>query len=147
MKSTGTVPLDTWTYVTWVYSSGTVYFYINGHAAGSASQASGAANSKNVFIGTDNADSGPGSSSNYFDGSIADVQIYNTSISANDVTALFQEGIGGIPQNTQNLVGWWPLNGNTDDCPYNLNNRVHTDLNHLRLQRNPVNFILGGMSI
>jgi hypothetical protein len=50
-----------------------------------------------------------------FDGAIANAQIYNTSLSANEIQALYQEGIGGAPIDLQNLVGWWPLNGNAND--------------------------------
>ncbi|MGC8537931.1 MAG: LamG-like jellyroll fold domain-containing protein, partial [Candidatus Micrarchaeia archaeon] len=66
-------------------------------------------------------DVGGGSS---FDGSIANVQIYNTALSANDIKALYQEGIGGAPIKIQNLVGWWPLNGNANDYSGNDNNGV-----------------------
>ncbi len=61
-------------------------------------------------------------------GLISNVQIYNTSLSANDVQALYQEGIGGAPQNTQNLVGWWPLNGNANDYSGNNNNGAATNV-------------------
>ncbi|MEM3020592.1 MAG: LamG domain-containing protein [Candidatus Micrarchaeaceae archaeon] len=57
-----------------------------------------------------------------FNGSLADVQFYNTTLSANDIQALYQEGIGGAPIKIQNLVGWWPLNGNTNDYSGNGNN-------------------------
>ena len=60
----------------------------------------------------------------YFAGSIADVQIYNTALSANDIQALYQEGIGGAPINLQNLVAWYPLNGNANDYSGNDNNGV-----------------------
>ena len=60
----------------------------------------------------------------YFSGSIANVQIYNTALSSNDIQALYQEGIGGAPINLQNLVGWWPLNSNTNDYSGNDNNGV-----------------------
>ena len=59
-----------------------------------------------------------------YNGSIANVQIYNTTLSANDVQALYQEGIGGAPIKIQNLVGWWPLNGNANDYSGNGNNGV-----------------------
>ena len=55
-------------------------------------------------------------------GYIANVQIYNTSLSANQITALYQEGIGGAPIELTHLVGWWPLNGNTNDYSGNKNN-------------------------
>jgi hypothetical protein len=51
----------------------------------------------------------------FFSGEIANVQLYNTSLSANEIQALYLEGIGGAPLVLQNLVGWWPLNGNTND--------------------------------
>ncbi|EQD33354.1 hypothetical protein B2A_13191 [mine drainage metagenome] len=55
---------------------------------------------------------------------MADIQLYNTALSANDVQALYQEGIGGAPINIQSLVGWWPLNGNANDYSGNGNNGV-----------------------
>ena len=64
----------------------------------------------------------------YFNGVISDVQIYNTSLSQNEVTALYDEGIGGAPIDLQNLVGWWPLNGNADDYSGNNNNGVQTNV-------------------
>ena len=48
-------------------------------------------------------------------GYIANVQLYNISLNANQIQALYQEGIGGAPVYLQNLVGWWPLNGNAND--------------------------------
>jgi len=57
-----------------------------------------------------------------FSGLIANVQLYNTSLSANDIQALYLEGIGGAPIRLQNLVGWWPLNGNANDYSGNGNN-------------------------
>ncbi len=51
----------------------------------------------------------------YFDGQISNVQLYNTSLSGNQISALYQEGIGGAPTEILYLVAWWPLNGNSDD--------------------------------
>ena len=61
-------------------------------------------------------------------GMVTNVQIYNTSLSQSEVTALYQEGIGGAPTNIQNLVGWWPLNGNSNDYSGNGNNGVPTNV-------------------
>ena len=55
-------------------------------------------------------------------GYLANVQLYNTSLSAKELQALYQEGIGGAPIDLQNLVGWWPLNGNANDYSGNGNN-------------------------
>jgi hypothetical protein len=51
----------------------------------------------------------------FMNGSIADVQIYNTALSPSGLQQLYLEGIGGAPINLQALAGWWPLNGNTQD--------------------------------
>ncbi len=64
----------------------------------------------------------------YFNGMIVNVQLYNTSLDANSIMALYQEGIGGAPIDLQNLVGWWPLNGNANDYSGNGNNGVPTNV-------------------
>ena len=61
-------------------------------------------------------------------GYISNVQVYNTALSANDVRSLYQEGIGGAPIALQNLVGWWPLNGNANDYSGNNNYGVPTNV-------------------
>jgi len=62
----------------------------------------------------------------FFNGIIANLQAYNASLSANEVQALYLQGIGGAPLLLQNLVGWWPLNGNANDYSGNNNNGVPT---------------------
>ena len=57
----------------------------------------------------------------FFKGYIANVQIYNASLSGSETKALYREGIGGAPIVLQNLVGWWPLNGNANDYSGNNN--------------------------
>ncbi len=64
----------------------------------------------------------------YFNGELANVQIYNTSLSANELNALYSEGIGGAPIKLNNLVGWWPLNGDAKDYSGNNNNGVPTGI-------------------
>ena len=65
---------------------------------------------------------------NIFNGSIANIQVYNTSLSSSQVSALYSEGIGGTPIDLQHLVGWWPLNGNSNDYSGNGNNGVPTNV-------------------
>ncbi len=55
-------------------------------------------------------------------GEISNVQLYNSSLSQAEVTSLYLEGIGGAPIRPQNLMGWWPLNGNANDYSGNGNN-------------------------
>lgn len=57
-----------------------------------------------------------------FNGMIADVQLYNTSLSPQAVDGLYNESIGGAPIQTNNLVGWWQLNMNPYDYSGNFNN-------------------------
>ncbi len=58
----------------------------------------------------------------YMDGYIANIQLYNISLSPSEIQALYQEGIGGAPVDLQHLVAWWPLNGNANDYSGNGNN-------------------------
>ena len=106
-----------WYFVAGSYDGSTIKLYVNGQFISSTTPNSITPNSiTGVGIGSYL------DGSQFFQGSITNVQIYNTSLSANDVAALYYEGIGGAPQNTQNLVGWWPLNGNANDYSGNNNN-------------------------
>ncbi len=53
---------------------------------------------------------------------IANVQLYNTSFSRNELNASYVRGIGADPSDLVNLVGWWPMNGNAFDYSGNGNN-------------------------
>jgi hypothetical protein len=117
-------PLNQWLYYTATYNStiGALYTYLNGvkiSSSGLSGQISAPSGSGNLYI------SSGGSSATYY---IADVQIYNTSLDASQIQALYQEGIGGAPINLQNLVGWWPLNGDANDYSGNNNNGAPTNV-------------------
>ena len=64
-----------------------------------------------------------------FNGSIANVQVYNISLSGSEIQALYLEGIGGAPIDLQHLVAWWPLNGNANDYSGNGNNGQINNVN------------------
>jgi hypothetical protein len=106
-----TVSQGIWTniVVTYVKGSTTTFnVYVNGAFKASGSTTSTPTTGAfNVF--------GWGSGGNSFVGQMSNIQIYNTTLSTNGVYALYEEGIGGAPIDLQNLVGWWPLNGNADD--------------------------------
>ncbi len=53
---------------------------------------------------------------------IANVQMYNTSLQANDIKSQYMAGIGGAPISPLNVVGWWPLNGDANDYSGSGNN-------------------------
>jgi hypothetical protein len=63
-----------------------------------------------------------------FGGLIANVQVYNSTLSASDIQTLYLEGIGGAPVIIQNLVGWWPLNGDAKDYSGNNNRGAQTSI-------------------
>ena len=116
-------PVNEWVFVVGTFDGSYVRLYLNAALVGGPTAFSGSVNGHSG--GTGYIGELPGCGYN-FNGMIADVQIYNTSLSANDVTALYDEGIGGAPIDLQNLVGWWPLNGNANDYSGNNNNGVPT---------------------
>ena len=61
------------------------------------------------------------------DAYISNVQLYNTTLTQSEIQALYKEGIGGAPINVNNIVGWWPLNGDAND--YGGNGNDGTALN------------------
>ncbi len=95
---------------------GNVYLYRDGAYIGGGPAGTGTATTSNVIIGV---------LQNL--GAITEIQfsnlqIYNTTLSPSEVNAIYLSGIGGAPTRPQNLVGWWPLNGNANDYSGNGNN-------------------------
>jgi hypothetical protein len=81
--STGKVTSGTWTHVAVTYdSSGNYSFYVNGAAAGSGT-------SPQTFIWIGNGLIGRQTSGEYFNGSIDDLRVYDTAMSASQVAALY----------------------------------------------------------
>jgi hypothetical protein len=57
-----------------------------------------------------------------FSGQIADVQLYNTTLTPYQIDTLYSQGIDAPPVTFASLSGWWPLNGNTNDYSRYKNN-------------------------
>ncbi|MGC8688398.1 MAG: hypothetical protein ACP5RQ_03310, partial [Candidatus Micrarchaeia archaeon] len=74
-----------------------------------------------------------------YNGLLANIQFYNTSLSSNEIQSLYQEGIGGVPINLQNLTGWWPLNGNANDYSGNNQNGIPNNVVFTSLWENGYN--------
>ena len=108
-----------WNYVAVAYNGSAVVAYLNGVNA-SPFSASGVIKGTGLAfrIGARGAPGAPGSP---FFGDIADVQLYNTSLSKSQIDSLYYEGLGGLPVNGANLLGWWPLDGNANDYSGNGN--------------------------
>jgi hypothetical protein len=107
-----------WTFLCGVISSAPTALYINGaNLANSGGGGGVTANAvESLTLGSDY---GP---TEFFNGSLANVQLYNAALSANQVMQLYSEGISGAPLASANTIGWWPLNGNSQDYSGNGNN-------------------------
>ncbi len=57
-------------------------------------------------------------------GELANVQLYSSALTQNQIDRLYAEGISGAPVNASSIEGWWPLNGNANDYSGNGNNGV-----------------------
>ena len=113
-----------WYFIAWTYNpaqSNNQSAFINGTLVGTNTGTNIVLNG-NIQLG---ASGGAGGINGY----ISNVQIYNTSLSSSEIRALYQEGIGGAPIRLQNLVAWWPLNGNANDYSGNGNNGQINNVN------------------
>jgi len=114
--------IDKWYFICGTYnSSSKSELYLNGVLVNSAANTAGSFSQIKIGDGY-NVQSGGNLYQYYFPGQVANVQLYNTSLSANEIQALYMEGIGGAPIDLQHLVAWWPLNGNANDYSGNGNN-------------------------
>jgi hypothetical protein len=114
-----------WNFIAITYNSVTEEGYVNGFNEGSFNPTpTPIVQYSNVIIGGH----GLCGVDNFYAGYIANVQIYNSSLSANEIQAVYQEGIGGAPINLNSLIGWWPLNGNANDYSGNGNSGNATNV-------------------
>jgi hypothetical protein len=115
------IPVDKWSFVATTFNSGTLTFYVYNWTGNSISTtAAGIGSIQNSLcfesIGIQGGCyPGDGEGCNKFDGDIANLQIYNTSLSASSIKQLYNKGITAQPINSSNVIGWWPLNGNAND--------------------------------
>jgi hypothetical protein len=122
--STGTVPLNTWTNIVLAYNKTKANIYLNG-VLDSSQTASPPNPASFTKIGAKSWITGN------FSGLMANLQIYNTTLTSPQIAALYSGGIGADPEFLNNLVGWWPLNGNANDYSGNLNNGLSTALSYV----------------
>ncbi len=110
--------LNAWQHIvgTFNYVTGTISIYKNGALVASKKEPLpilGRFTNGDMFIGFFQ-------TNEYFQGSIANVQIYNSSLSQSQVLQLYQEGISGGPLSGASLSAWYPLDGGANDYgPYN----------------------------
>lgn len=107
---------NVWVNVVWTSNGVTSRFYVNGVPQGTVAQTR-SSSTGTAYIGYDT------STANWWNGAIANLQIYSAALLSPQVQQLYQEGIAGMPF-TANLVAWWPLNGNANDYSGNSNNGI-----------------------
>jgi Concanavalin A-like lectin/glucanases superfamily len=126
ITSSSNVLLGTWTFVGFTRNSSTgiTNLYLNGVQAGTGTLTTVG---PSVTCSTSEIGNICGYS-NYFNGLISNVQIYNMALTPAQVKNLYAEGIGGTPINTANNVGWWPLNNNANDVSGVGNNGIANNI-------------------
>ena len=81
---------------------------------------------------------GSGSALGSFNGSIANVQIYNRLLSHSQLETLYTEGIAGFPISGMKLKAWWPMLGSSIDYSGYGNAGVATNVNYTKSSFSPL---------
>ncbi len=116
VTGSGTINNGKWYDVAAAYGPNSISVYVDGSLVGNVAESEGPAQAfLDNQIGASCTGAYGTSCSNYFHGEISNVQLYNTTLPSSTELLLYQEGLGGVPNDFLNLVGWWMLNGNGDD--------------------------------
>ncbi len=113
VKSNGNVIYpNTWHLGVLTYDGAYVRLYLDGVLQGTAASTGSITLPSSAAVQMSVGACGSGVFGNY---RIANLQIYNTSLSSNDVQAIFNRGISGQPIKSQYLLRWYPFAGNLND--------------------------------
>lgn len=106
ISTSSSISTNAWHFVVGVYPVGTgnTVLYVDGSSVGADTGTHLGTATTDFYIGKEG-----WANYGYFNGRIADVQVYRSALSSDQVTALYNEGSGGAPLNGQSNVGWWPL--------------------------------------
>jgi hypothetical protein len=91
--TSGTLPLNTWYHAVATYDGSTMRLYLNGVQVGSAAKAGTLATSASVPVAMGRSPEG----SNYLQGALDDVRLYNRALTAGEINFLFSEPPNGPP--------------------------------------------------
>ncbi|MDE1833289.1 MAG: LamG domain-containing protein [Candidatus Micrarchaeota archaeon] len=111
-SSTGVLQTNRWSLETLTYDGANLRLWLNGVLEGTSAASGticGSSSSNAIYLGT-RANDG-----SYFNGSMANVQMYNAPLTQAQIAQMYMQGINSAPVLSANLVGWWPLNGNSTD--------------------------------
>ncbi|MDE1845717.1 MAG: PQQ-binding-like beta-propeller repeat protein [Candidatus Micrarchaeota archaeon] len=113
-----TIPLNKWSFVAGVLTvggvKGTYQLYLNNNLQSSAGQPEINSGATYSGIGYSVGSIG-GQANDYFSGSIANLQIYNSSLSPLQISKIYASGLQGPPLSNSGLVAWYPLAGDSND--------------------------------
>ncbi len=121
--STLAITPSVWHFVGYTYSaaSGNVVLYLDGQSQSVAIPGGATSTAIPALDPSDIGKQSGNCNCLYFNGTIANLQVYNTALSTAQANTLYQEGIYGSPILPSNTVGWWSLNGNANDYSGNGN--------------------------
>jgi len=107
------LPINEWTHVAVSYDGSKNYVYINGRLDNSAS------NSGTITTSTSALSIGAlGCSSEFYNGSIDEVRIYNKSLSIEEIRTIYTSSLY-YQRNPEGLIGYWRLDDNANDYASN----------------------------
>ncbi|OWP53325.1 hypothetical protein Micr_00446 [Candidatus Micrarchaeum sp.] len=113
---------STWNFVAVSVSNGIATFYDNNMPAYKVSIVGGPYSIQDLAIGQ----SAQGISQ--LNGSIANVQVYNSTLSSLQLHGIYLQGINAMSVNESGLVAWYPLSSNANDYSGNGYNGVPTNV-------------------
>ena len=115
--------ISTWYNVVTTYNKTSLDIYVNGSLNGNVASTGTPGTSNFETIGNCL------TCTKYdFNGNIANVQIYNKTLNATQISNTYGFGIEGAPLYTTRLYGWWPLDGNANDYTNNYNTGIPTNI-------------------
>lgn len=117
--------LSKWSQVGFSYNGNVVTFYVNGKPAGTVTGTLYNYSANTLTFGIDNI--GGSTTRQYLNGSMANVQVYNSSLSQSQVLQSYRNGIEGFPV-SNSIIGWWPLNGDANDYSGNNNDATASNV-------------------
>ena len=128
----GSVPLGKWTNVVIRQNATTDAIFINGVVEGTTAPSS-AGTISSLILGSALGTTGNSGTSNLglynFTGYLANVQLYNSSLTQSKIYQLYKSAINSVPIGNSKLVGWWPLDKNANDYSGNGNDGIPHNVN------------------
>ncbi len=112
--------VNNWSFAcfTYNYPGQKAYYYFNGrqyNASITSAYGPASAGTGSLIVGSGENHTDPTGKPGYSNVAVADLQIYNTILSYNQIKLLYSQGITASPVQSTGLVGWWPLGGDAND--------------------------------